>query len=125
MLVAGYGVLIAGLDTIALLLLFALINLLDNQPNSGITSLLVPSGRLSSHQRYHDALVLLAFTALSVHRSEPALGPRALAHLRRRKRAQADLVSRLLFGHARAPHLTRLERNSRRRCARSRCRSTR
>ena len=26
--------------------------------------------------------------------------------------AQADLVSRLLFGHARAPHLTRLERNS-------------
>ncbi len=63
-LVAGYGVLIAGLDTIALLLLFAVINLLDGQEISGKLGWLVPSGQLSKDQRYHAALILLIFTAL-------------------------------------------------------------
>ena len=35
-LVALYGVLIAGLDTLALLLVYALINLLNDQPVTGI-----------------------------------------------------------------------------------------
>lgn len=111
-LVAGYGVMIAGLDTLALLLLFALINLLDNQPASGITKWLVPGGQLTSHERYRAALILLTFTALLfVGRSLLSVFGLWLT-FGAANAAEADLVSRLLVGHARAPHLTRLERNS-------------
>jgi ABC-type multidrug transport system fused ATPase/permease subunit len=112
LLVGGYGVLIAGLDTLALILLFALINLLDNQPLTGITKWLVPSRQLTSHQRYHDVLVLLAFTAaLFVTRSLLSILGLWLT-IGAANAAQADLMSRLLVGHARAAHLTRLDRNS-------------
>ena len=40
-LVALYGVLIAALDTVALVLVYALINLLDNQPVTGIVGSVV------------------------------------------------------------------------------------
>ncbi len=111
-LVAGYGVLIAGLDTIALILLFALISLLDNQHLSGVTSFLVPGGKLTSGERYHEALVLLSITAaLFVTRSILSVFGLWLT-IGASNEAQAELVSRLLVGHAHAPHLTRLDRNS-------------
>jgi hypothetical protein len=62
-LVAGYGVLIAGLETIALILLFAVINLLDDQPLNGVTKALIPAG-ISSDSRYRQALILMTITAL-------------------------------------------------------------
>lgn len=112
LLVGAYGVLIAGLDTLALLLLFALINLLDNQPLSGITKWLVPAGKLSDHQRYREALILLGIAALLfvVRSLLSVLG--LWLTIGAANAAQADLVSRLLIGHARAPQLVRLDRNS-------------
>jgi ABC-type multidrug transport system fused ATPase/permease subunit len=112
MLVGGYGVLIASLDTLALLLLFSLINLLDKQPLSGITKWLVPGGTLGDHQRYREALILLAIAALLfvVRSLLSVLG--LWLTIGAANAAQADLVSRLLIGHARAPQLARLDRNS-------------
>jgi len=112
LLVTAYGVFIAGLDTIALLLLFDLINVLDNQPVTGVTSFLVPAGQLSAEQRYGEALILLTFASLLfVARSLLSIFGLWLT-AGAVNAAQADLVSRILFGHAHAPHLTRLERNS-------------
>lgn len=111
-LVTLYGVMIAGLDTIALILLFALINLLDDQPASSIIKWLVPGGHLSSHERFRDALILLTYTALLfVGRSVLSVFGLWLT-FGAANAAEADLVSRLLVGHARAPHLTRIERNT-------------
>ena len=45
-LVAAYGVLIAGLDTIALLLLYALTTLLANETPTGITASILGHGPL-------------------------------------------------------------------------------
>ncbi len=112
MFVSGYGIGIAGLDTIALLLLFALINLLDNQPVSGVAGFLIPGGHLTSGRRYRDSLILLTFAAvLFIARSLlSVLGLWLTAGAA--NAAQENLVSRLLIGHARAPHLARLDRNS-------------
>jgi ABC-type multidrug transport system fused ATPase/permease subunit len=108
----AYGVVIAGLDTLALLLLFALITLLDGQPVSGVAGLFVQKGHLSSQQRYHDALVLLVLAALLfVLRSLLSIFGLWLTTYAVNQ-AQADLISRILLGHAHAPYLTRLERNS-------------
>ena len=105
-LVAAYGVLIAGLDTIALLLLYALTTLLANETPTGITGSLLGSAPLTSNQRYHDALILLLISAgLFVARSVLSILGLWLT-VGAANRAQAELVSRLLFGHARAPHLT-------------------
>ena len=68
-LVAAYGVVIAGLDTLALILLYALTTLFADQPLTGAAKWLVPSGQRSADERYHEALVLLAITAGS---SSPA-----------------------------------------------------
>src|SRR5580765_8693388 len=95
-LVAGYGVLIAGLETVALVLLFAVITLLDGQTVTGVTGSLIPGTRLSDHERYHEALVLLTITALLfVGRSMLSiLGLWLTAGAA--NAAEADLVSRLL-----------------------------
>ena len=59
-LVALYGVLIAGLDTIALVLIYALISLLNGQAVTGIAGTLVHALGLSTDDRYRASLVLLA-----------------------------------------------------------------
>jgi ATP-binding cassette, subfamily B, bacterial PglK len=111
-LVAFYGVLIAGLDTLALLLIYALINLLNDQPVTGIAGSLIHALHLAGSSRYHAALVLLAMTAvLFVARSLLSVLGLWLT-IGAANAAQADLVSRLLVGHAHAPQLLRLERNS-------------
>jgi ATP-binding cassette, subfamily B, bacterial PglK len=111
-LVAAYGVLIAGLDTLALILLYALTTLFADQPLTGAAKWIVPSGQRSADERYHEALVLLAITAaLFVARSLLSILGLWLT-IGAANAAQADLVERLLVGHARAPHLTRLDRNS-------------
>jgi ABC-type multidrug transport system fused ATPase/permease subunit len=111
-LVALYGILIAGLDTIALILLFAMISLLDGEPASGITKLFFAGGHVSSDERYREALILLSATAvLFVVRSMLSVFGLWLT-AGATNAAQQGLVSRLLHGYARAPHLTRLDRNT-------------
>ena len=110
--VALYGVLIAGLDTVALVLIYALINLLNNQPVSGVAGSLIDALGLSGDDPYRAALVLLLITAaLFIARSLLSVLGLWLT-VGASNAAQADLVSRLLIGHARAPQLLRLERNS-------------
>jgi ATP-binding cassette, subfamily B, bacterial PglK len=111
-LVAVYGVAIAGLDTVALVLIYALINLLNDQGVSGVAGKLVDALGVGQSDRYHAALVLLAITAaLFVARSLLSVFGLWLT-LGAANAAQADLITRLLIGHARAPQLLRLERNS-------------
>ena len=62
-LVTLYGVLIAGLDTIALVLIYALINVLNDQPVAGIAGTLIDALGLSGSDRYRTALTLLLVTA--------------------------------------------------------------
>ncbi len=109
--VGVYGVLIAALDTVALLLIYALINLLNNQPVAGVAGRIV--GRnATGNDHYRLALILLAITAvLFVGRSLLSVLVLWLT-VGAANAAQADLLGRLLIGHARAPHLMRLERNS-------------
>lgn len=111
-LLALYGVLIAGLDTIALVLIYALINLLGNQNVSGLAGSLISSLGLDGSDRYRTALILLVMTSiLFVTRSLLSVLGLWLT-LGASNAAQANLISRLLIGHARAPQLLRLERNS-------------
>jgi ABC-type multidrug transport system fused ATPase/permease subunit len=111
-LVALYGVLIAGLDTVALMLVYALINQLNNQPVGGITGSLTRALHLINSDRYRTALTLLGITSiLFVARSLLSVLGLWLT-VGAANAAQADLVSRLLVGHAHAPQLLRLERNS-------------
>jgi ATP-binding cassette, subfamily B, bacterial PglK len=110
--VAIYGVLIAGLDTFALLLIYALINILNNQAATGITATLIRILHLEGADRYRVALILLGITAaLFVLRSMLSVLGLWLT-IGASNAAQADLISRLLIGHARAPQLMRLGRNS-------------
>lgn len=111
-LIAFYGVLIAGLDTFALVLIYALINLFNNQAATGIAASVIRSLHLSGSDQYRTALILLAITgALFVARSLlSVLG--LWMSMGSAYAAEADLISRLLTGHARAPQLMRLERNS-------------
>lgn len=110
-LIALIGVAIAMLDTLALLLVYALINLMNNQPVSGIAADLVGRHHAGS-DHYRLALILLAITsALFVGRSVLSVvvlwwGAGVT------NTAQAGLIARLLEGHAHAPYLMRLERNS-------------
>jgi ABC-type multidrug transport system fused ATPase/permease subunit len=111
-LVSAYGILIAGLDTIALVLLYALTTLLANETPSGISATFFGHGKLTSDERYHDTLVLLLITAgLFVARSCLSVFGLWLT-IGTANNAQANLVARLLFGHARAAQLVRLDRNS-------------
>ncbi|MGZ4371986.1 MAG: hypothetical protein ACXVRQ_07295, partial [Gaiellaceae bacterium] len=110
--VALFGVAIAALDTLALVLIYALINLLNDQPVNGIAGSLVDFFGLHGSDRYHAALILLVITsALFVGRSLLSVLGLWLT-IGASNAAQADLISRLLIGHARAPQLLRLERNS-------------
>ena len=111
-LVAAYGVLIAALDTVALVLLFVLINVLLNQPVTGFGARLIPGDYANADHRYQTALILLSITAV-------LLGVRSLLSvfglwltIGAANSAQAGLIARLLGGHARASHLARLARNS-------------
>ena len=67
-LVALYSVLIASLDVVALVLLYALINLLNDQPVSGIAASVIHGLHLSETDRYRTALILLMITAPSSSR---------------------------------------------------------
>jgi ATP-binding cassette, subfamily B, bacterial PglK len=111
-LISLYGVLIAGLDTLALVLVYALISLLTSQRVTGIGATVIRDLHLKGSDRYRAALILLGITAvLFVIRSLlSVLGLWLSAGSA--YAAEADLVSRLLTGHARAPQLMRLERNS-------------
>jgi ABC-type multidrug transport system fused ATPase/permease subunit len=111
-LVALYGVLIAGLDTFALVLIYALISLLNKQPVSGIAGSVVRALHVGSSDRYRAALILLAITsALFVARSLLSVLGLWLT-IGAANGAQVGLISRLLVGHARAPQVVRLEQNS-------------
>jgi ABC-type multidrug transport system fused ATPase/permease subunit len=111
-LVAGYGILIAALDTIALLVLFVLINVLLEQPAKGFAVAVVPADYSSEDDRYRVALILLCLAAtLFVIRSLLSVLGLWLT-LGAANAAQGELVARLLGGHARASHLVRIERNS-------------
>lgn len=111
-LVALYGVLISGLDTLALILLYALMNLLDNQPTSGVGRDLIEWLQVGNPDRYSTALLLLVLSAaLFVLRSALSAFGLWLA-VGAANESEANLISRLLFGHAGAPQITRLERNT-------------
>ena len=111
-LVAIYSVLIAGLDTLALLLVYSLISLMTDQPVSGIAGSLINALDLSGADHYRAALILLLITAaLFVARSLLSVFGLWLT-AGAVNAAQADLISHLLVGHARAPQLLRLQRNS-------------
>lgn len=111
-LIALYGVLIAGLDTFALILIFALISLLTKQNLSGIVGSVFHALHLHAGDRYRTALILLVVTsALFVARSLLSVLGLWLS-MGAANAAQVGLISRLLTGHARAPQLLRLEQNS-------------
>jgi ATP-binding cassette, subfamily B, bacterial PglK len=111
-LVALYGVLIAGLDTFALILVYALISLLSNQAVPGIAGSAIRALHVGGSDRYRAALVLLGITsALFVARSVLSVLGLWLT-VGAANAAQLGLISRLLVGHARAPQLVRLEQNS-------------
>jgi ATP-binding cassette subfamily C protein len=110
--VAVYGTAIAALETVALLLLFALINVLLSQPISGVARVFAPSAVDSPDARFHSAVLLLAVTAaLFVLRSLLSIFGLWLT-IGAANAVQTDLVGRLLRGHAHAPYLSRTERNS-------------
>lgn len=111
-MIALYGVLIAGLDAFALVLVYALINLLNSQGATGIAATVIEDLHLDASDQYRTALILLGITAaLFVARSLLSVLGLWLA-LGSAYAAESDVVSRLLVGHARAPQLMRLERNS-------------
>ncbi len=111
-LVALYGVLIAGLDTVALILIYALVSLMTKQPLGGVADSAIRALGLSTSDRYRTALILLAITsALFIARSLLSVFVLWLT-VGATNSAQAGLISRLLIGHARAPQLVRLEQNS-------------
>lgn len=111
-LIALYGVLIAGLDTFALILIFALISLLTKQNLSGIVGSVLHALHLHGGDRYRTALILLVITsALFVARSLLSVLGLWLS-VGAANAAQVGLIARLLTGHARAPQLLRLEQNS-------------
>jgi ATP-binding cassette, subfamily B, bacterial PglK len=110
--VALFGVVIAGLDTLALILIYALISLLNNQAVPGIAGSAIQALGLSDSDRYRTALILLAITsALFVARSMLSVFVLWL-QVGAANAAQLGLISRLLVGHARAPQMVRLEQNS-------------
>jgi ABC-type multidrug transport system fused ATPase/permease subunit len=111
-LLALYGVLIAGLDSIALILIYALVSLLNKAPVTGLAGSAIRALHLDSSDRYRAALILLAITsALFVARSLLSVLGLWLT-IGAANAAQLGLISRLLIGHARAPQLVRLEQNS-------------
>jgi ABC-type multidrug transport system fused ATPase/permease subunit len=106
------GIVIAGLDTVALLLVYALINVLNGQAVTGVARSVIDLIGVNNSDRYREALILLGITSLLfVARSLLSVMIFWLT-VGAANVAQADLISRLLRGHARAPQLLRLERNT-------------
>src|SRR5438034_131270 len=62
-MIALYGVLIAGLDAFALVLVYALINLLNSQGATGIAATVIEDLHLDASDQYRTALILLGITA--------------------------------------------------------------
>ena len=85
-LVAAYGILIAGLDTIALILLFAMISLLDNQPATGITQVVLPERSAEQRSALPRSTDPADGDGGAVRAPERPLDPRAVAHGRRHER---------------------------------------
>jgi ABC-type multidrug transport system fused ATPase/permease subunit len=111
-LVAAYGIVIAGLDTCALILVYALISLLNGQSVGGIAGSVIDALHVDTSNQYRAALILLGITsALFVARSLLSVLVLWLT-VGAANAAQLGLISRLLVGHARAPQLVRLEQNS-------------
>ena len=111
-LVALYCVLIAGLDSFALILIYALVSLLNKAPVTGLAGAAIRALHLGTGDRYRAALILLAVTSvLFVARSLLSVLGLWLT-VGAANAAQLGLISRLLIGHARAPQLVRLEQNS-------------
>jgi ATP-binding cassette, subfamily B, bacterial PglK len=111
-LIAVYSLLIAGLDTFALLLIYALINLLNGRAATGFSDTLIHELQLNASDRYRTALVLLGITSgLFIARSLLSVLGLWLT-LGNVYSAETALMSRLLVGHARAPQLMRDERNA-------------
>lgn len=111
-LVAVYGVLIAGLDTFALVLVYALISLLSRQKVGGLAGSVTRTLHLGASNRYREALILLGITSgLFVARSVLSVLGLWLT-IGAANAAQIRVISRVLIGHARAPQLLRLEQNS-------------
>jgi ABC-type multidrug transport system fused ATPase/permease subunit len=110
--VALFGVVIAALDAFALVLIFALISLLNSQRVGGVAGSFVDALGVGQSDHYRAALILLIITSvLFVARSLLSVLGLWLT-LGASNAAQADLITRLLVGHACAPQLLRLERNS-------------
>jgi ABC-type multidrug transport system fused ATPase/permease subunit len=111
-LVAVYGIVIAGLDTLALVLVYALISLLSKQEVKGLAKSVIGTLHLGAYDRYREALVLLGITSgLFVARSVLSVLGLWLT-IGAANAAQVRVISRVLIGHARAPQLLRLEQNS-------------
>ncbi len=113
-LIGLFGILIAGLDTGALLLVYGLITLLSGggQKPSGVSGWLVRELAVGPSNRYDKALVLLGITSvLFVARSLLSVLNTWL-QLGAVNTGQAGLLARILTGHALSPHLSRIERNS-------------
>jgi ATP-binding cassette, subfamily B, bacterial PglK len=111
-LVALYCVLIAGLDSFALILIYALVSLLNKAPVTGLAGSAIRALHVGTSDRYRAALILLAITSvLFVARSLLSVLGLWLT-IGASNAAQLGLISRLLVGHARAPQLVRLEQNS-------------
>jgi ATP-binding cassette, subfamily B, bacterial PglK len=109
-----FGVLIAFLDTAALLLIYGLITLLSGagQKPSGLAAWLIRVLAIGSSSRYHQALVLLSVTAvLFVGRSLLSV-LNSWLQIGAVNAGQVGLLTRLLVGHAVSPHLSRLSRNT-------------
>lgn len=107
-----FGVVIAGLDTFALLLIYALINVLNNNRVTGISGAIMRFAGVTGSDRYREALILLAITAaLFIARSLLSVIAFWLT-VGAANNAQARLMTRLLRGHALAPQLLRNERNT-------------
>ena len=93
--VALYGVVIAVLDAFALVLIYALINLLNDQQVTGAAGSFVHAMGVGTSDRYRAALILLVITAvLFVARSLLSVLGLWLT-LGASNAAQADLVTRL------------------------------
>lgn len=111
-LISLFGVVISFLDAASLLMVFALISLLANNRVSGVAGEVVRFLGLATSGRYGDSLILLAVTAgLFIARSLLSIFALWL-QVGAANEADATLISSLLIGHARAPQLMRLERNS-------------
>jgi len=109
--IALYGVLIAGLDTLAVMLMYALVNVLAGQPLSGLGASLV--SLLVGREQHHRAalMLLLAGSVLFVLRSLLSILGMWWT-FSATYQAETDLVRRLLTGYAYAPQTVRRGRNS-------------